>query len=183
MGATNASTSIKVYGSATAAASVFALSGANGGFLSADHDRRGGGGTFQIDNNLAIGASGAPRQTSRRRRMTIASAIARRSDCATAVSAYVGRSATAASETFGGLECADRLRRDDSHHQWQRQRHAERGRSHLGGRHRHLARGFGRTWSRLGRLFNGTIPTADATGVLPRVVGTSDFLPTTARPA
>lgn len=100
---TNASTSIKITGLAGPGGSAFSLQGANGSFLSANTIQATSGGTFILDNNAAIGASGnnVPNipAAQNNNRISDSANIELRDGNFT----YRGLAATAASETYGSL--------------------------------------------------------------------------------
>ena len=175
---TNASKSIEVAGiPGGPAGGYFSLQGARGAFQSATLIQALAGGEFRLDNNTATGASGTNQPN-----IPAAQNNDRIRDDAElqlrdGVFTYRGFSTAAASETFGSLHV-------------------------LGGFNTVTltANGTGGTavvtvandftlasratllvssgsLSAASKLFiNGPIPSADATGILPRMVGTSDFL-------
>jgi fibronectin-binding autotransporter adhesin len=100
---TNASTSIKITGIGGPGGSLFALQGANGSFLSATTIEATSGGTFILDNNAALGATGnnqpnIPAAQNNNRIRDDAAMILRDGNFT-----YRGFSAAAATETFGSL--------------------------------------------------------------------------------
>ena len=173
---TNASTSIKVSGSGSfPAATIFALAGANGSFLSATTIDAVGGGKFQIDNTLAFGGISTPNipAAQNNNRLNDSAQIRLRDGSFT----YTGRSATAASETFGSLSALngyDVLTLATSGAGGSVTLTA--GNLALGGSTATLRVASAVPGGASKAFFTGTIPAADATGILPRVVGTSDFL-------
>jgi autotransporter-associated beta strand protein len=171
---TNASTSVEVIGNS--AASVLSLQGANGSYLSATTIQAFSGATFQIDNNSSIGGTGSFSPTipgaQNNDRLADTAQLQLRDGGFT----YRGLSNTPASETIGGV-------------------------SVLGGNNviTLTPTGTGTVAftvagnltmdpraqltiqsSSLGAngemLVNGTLPTPDATGILPRMVSSTDFL-------
>ena len=171
---TNASTSVEVFGSSNS--SVLSLQGANGSYLSATTIQAFSGGTFQIDNNAALGGPGNFNITvpaaQNNNRLADNVALQLRDGGFT----YRGLVNTAATETIGSVAV-------------------------LGGHNvLNLATSGSGTValtvandftmaprsslafniSTLGgttKLFvNGAVPAGDATGILPRVVTTSDFV-------
>ena len=175
---TNASTSIKVAGiPAGPAGGSFSLQGANGSFQSATLIQAIAGGTFILDNNAALGASGnnqpnIPAAQNNDRIRDDAELQLRDGNFT-----YRGKSAIAATETFGNLNVVG------GHNVLTITPNGTGGTATLTA-NGNLSLGSRATLqvstSTLGaasKLFvNGTLPTADATGILPRIVGSSDFL-------
>ena len=174
---TNASTSIKTTGAAGGAAqSNLSLLGANGSFLSATLIQVLGGSTFLLDNNTTLGSNGFQQplipaaQNNNRIRDDVQVQLR------DANFIYRGFSGAAATETFGSLNVLDGY-------------NTVTLTPNGGGSIVLTATGdltfgsratLGVASTTLGGasqlFFNGSIPTADATGILPRVVGSSDFL-------
>lgn len=172
---TNASTLIKVSGSFSAPAnSVFALGCANGSFLSATTIDAVGGGTFQIDNTLSFDGQSQPNipAAQNNNRLNDSAQIRLRDGNFT----YTGRSATAASETFGSLSALNGYNVMTLATSGGGSVTLNAGDLTLGSSTATLRVASAVLGAASKTFFTGTIPTADATGILPRVVGTSDFL-------
>jgi autotransporter-associated beta strand protein len=175
---TNASSSVKVVGSGgipTSGNQAY-LIGADGSYLSASFIQVSAGGQFVIDNNTGLSGSGdgpaIPAAQNNNRIRDDAELRLRNGNFI-----YTGRSATAASETFGTLNLLG------GHNI------LSLTPGNAGGTVTLTASGdltlapratlqiTSATLGAASKVFvSGTLPAADATGILPRVVGTSDFL-------
>ena len=171
---TNASTSVEVFGSS--ANSTLSLQGANGSYLSATTIQAFSGATFQIDNNAALGGPGNFNITvpaaQNNNRLADNVALQLRDGGFT----YRGLANTAATETIGSLAVLG------GHNV------LNLATSGTGTVALTVANDFtmaprsslGFNITTLGgttKLFvNGAVPAGDATGILPRVVTTSDFV-------
>ena len=174
---TNASTSIKVSGSFNApATSIFALAGANGSFLSATTIDAVGGGTFQIDNTLSFDGVSQPNipAAQNNNRLNDSAQVRLRDGNFS----YTGKSATAASETYGSLNALNGFNTLTLATSGGGSATLTAGDLTLGSSTATLrvAVASSALGSTLKAFFNGIIPTADATGILPRIVSNSDFL-------
>lgn len=175
---TNQSGSIKIAGiPAGPAGGSFALVGANGSFQQATSIQAVAGGTFILDNNAAFGANGLnqPNIAAAQNNDRI------RDDAQIELRdgnfAYRGRSAVAASETFGSLNASG------GHNILTLTPNGTGGTAtvtasgNLSLVSRATLQISSATLGAASKLFvNGTLPAADATGILPRMVGSSDFL-------
>jgi autotransporter-associated beta strand protein len=174
---TNATTLIKISGPAGPPGSVFSLQGANGSAQSATVLQAFSGGTFALDNNAAVGAGGAPAPNipaaQNNNRIRDDAELQLRDGNFT----YRGLSTAAASETLGALNV------QGGHNIVTLAPTGAGGTAtvtvagplSLASRATMLI-----TTTTLGaasKMFvNGALPAADATGILPRIVGTNDFV-------
>ncbi|TWT42287.1 hypothetical protein RAS1_34170 [Phycisphaerae bacterium RAS1] len=175
---TNASTSIKIAGiPAGPAGGSFSLQGANGSFQSATLIEAYAGGSFILDNNAAIGASGnnQPNIPAAQNNDRIRDDATMKLRDGTFI--YRGRTTEAASETFGALDIVG------GHNTFNITPNGTGGTATvtiagdltLG--NRATLQVTGTTLSAAGKVFvNGALPAADSTDILPRIVGSSDFL-------
>lgn len=171
---TNASTSVEVVGANVAAA--LSLQGANGSYLSATTLQAFSGGTLQIDNNSSIGGTGNFSPTIPAAQNNDRLADNAQLQLRDAGFTYRGKNDAAASETIGsmsvlggnnlftintgGIGTASFTIANDL---------TMAGRSTL----TLSSSSFGVN----DKVFvNGMLPAADATGILPRIVQTTDFL-------
>ena len=171
---TNASTLLKVVGSAGAGGSTVTLQGANGSFAQAATIQAFAGGQFIIDNNVSIpggGSSPTVPAAQNNNRIGDTAEIQLRNGSFV----YKGLANTAASETFGKLNAiAD-------HNIVQLTPNGTGTVTLTAGS---LALGpratlqiASTTLGGASKLYvTGAMPAADATGIIPRMVGSSDFL-------
>ncbi|MBC7938520.1 MAG: autotransporter-associated beta strand repeat-containing protein [Chitinophagaceae bacterium] len=175
---TNASTSLKVVGGGgipTAGNQVY-LIGANGSYLSASFIQASAGGQFIIDNNTGL-AAGSDQPTipaaQNNNRIRDDAEVRLRNGSFT----YIGRSATAASETFGTLNVlgGNNVLTVTPGNSGSTATLTASGNLTLAPRATLQVNSA--TLGTASKVFvSGTLPAADATGILARVVSTSDFL-------
>lgn len=175
---TNASTSVKIAGiPAGPAGGSLALQGANGSYLSATLVEAQAGGTLILDNNAAMGASGNNQPNipaaQNNDRIRDDAALELRDGNFT----YRGRASTAASETIGSMEVVG------GHAVVTMTPGATGGTAaltvagDLTMAPRSTMTVSSTTLGTTAQVFvNGAVPTADATGILPRIATTSDFV-------
>ncbi len=174
---TNATSSIKIAGSPGPPGSSFSLQGANGSAQSATLIQAVAGGTFMLDNNAAVGASGnnAPNIPAAQNNNRI------RDDAEVQLRdgnfVYRGLATAAASETFGTLNVAG------GHNVVTLTPNGAGGTATVTASGdltiapRATLQVTSTTLGAASKMFvSGTLPTADATGILPRIVGSNDFL-------
>jgi autotransporter-associated beta strand protein len=175
---TNASTSVKIAGiPAGPSGSQLILQGANGSYQSATLLQAVSGGTLVLDNNAALGASGnnqpnTPAAQNNDRVRDDAELELRDGNFT-----YRGRASTPASETFGDLTVAG------GHAVVNITPGATGGTADLTASGnltlapRATMQVSSTTLGAASKLFvSGSIPAADATGILPRMFGSADFL-------
>jgi autotransporter-associated beta strand protein len=177
---TNASTSIVMAGIGGPGGSVFSLQGANGSFLSATNISAVGSGTFQIDNNASLGASGNNQPN-----IPAAQNNNRIADNATVTLrdgsfVYRGFTGASASENYGSLNVTGG--------------HSSLTLTPNGGGSVNLiaagdlvlnpratlqitATGTGNTLGGNAKALFGGVPTADSTGIIRRVIGGTGVTP------
>jgi autotransporter-associated beta strand protein len=182
---TNASTLVQISGpTAGATASSFTLEGANGSFLSANTIQAFASGQFIIDNNTSLGASGnnlpnIPAAQNNNRISDSAQVQLRDGRFV-----YRGFSGAAASETYGSLNVLGgfNLLNVTANGAGGTATLTANGNLTLADRSiLAVTTNFtGTNATALGAaskvFFNGAIPAADATGILPRIVTPNDFL-------
>ncbi len=174
---TNASTSVKIAGQPAAAnTSTVKLQGANGSYQSATLLQAYAGGTFAIDNNAAIAAGGAqpptPAAQNNNRIRDDAEVQLRDGNFI-----YRGLSTAAASETFGNLNVQGGNNVVTLTPNGAGGTVTVTASGNLSLAPRATMQVSSTTLGAASKMFvSGTLPAADATGILPRMVGSSDFL-------
>ncbi len=175
---TNASTLVKIAGiPAGPAGGSLSLQGANGSFLGATTIQAFAGGSFVLDNNASLGASGnnQPNIPAAQNNNRIRDDAAVQLRDGTFI--YRGQSTVAASETFGSLSVQGGFNTFNITPNGTGGTATVTIAGDLTMVPRSTLLVSGSTLGAAGQVFvNGALPTPDATGILPRVVGSADFL-------